>query len=161
MPPIRSVDLPSRSSENTPENATQTSPAPRRRQELDPFTRTRICTLKTIAGWSYKQIQNQYPDIPYRTIVSTVHREDKRVQNASSPRSGRPKKLDGDDKAKILEAVDKNPHIKYEEILAMVNHKVAKQSIWRLLRANGKQKASVTLPPLNLRRMKYSDTIDC
>lgn len=146
MPPIRTSDRPPSPSGNTPEGATQSDP-PRRRRELDAITRTKICTLRTTAGWTYKQIQKEFPHIPYTTLVTTVHKENKRVQNATSPRSGRPQKLDEADKAKLLEAVDKNPNISNEELLALVDHKVKRQSIWRVLKEKGKQKRFVTHPP--------------
>lgn len=145
MPPIRTSDRPPSPSGITPEGASQTDP-PRRRRELDAITRTKICTLRTTAGWTYKQIQKEFPHIPYTTLVTTVHKENKRVQNATSPRSGRPQKLDENDKAKLLEAVDKNPNISNEELLALVDHKVKRQSIWRVLKEKGKQKRSVSHP---------------
>ncbi|KAJ5899677.1 hypothetical protein N7495_004421 [Penicillium taxi] len=67
-------------------------PATRRKRELDPFMRTRICELKNTAKWSYSQIHEQYPDIPISTIKSTVRREKFRVNNQTAPRSGRPRK---------------------------------------------------------------------
>ncbi|KAJ5292217.1 hypothetical protein N7478_001468 [Penicillium angulare] len=48
-------------------------------------------------------------------------------------RSGRPKKLDENDRQKALQKVHKNPRVKYEDLLEEVDHKVKKRSISRLL----------------------------
>ncbi|KAJ5928605.1 hypothetical protein N7466_007561 [Penicillium verhagenii] len=64
----------------------------RKRKELDPFMRTRICELRNTAQWSYGRIHKAYPDIPLSTIKSTCQSQKKRVNNQSRPRSGRPRK---------------------------------------------------------------------
>jgi hypothetical protein len=76
-------------------------PPRRRNQELDPFTRTKLVELKTVAKWSYGRIHREYPTIPLSTIKSTILNASKRVDNHSLPRSGRPRKLDETDTKKI------------------------------------------------------------
>jgi transposase len=127
MPSIRSARAPVR-------------PPRHRNQELDPYTRTRICELKNTAGWSYKQIQQEYPTIPKSTIQSTIRREAQRVDNHSIARSGRPRKLSEEDRDRILEAIHGNPRITREDLLATVDYKVKKDSIRRLLNVEGLRK---------------------
>lgn len=134
MPPIRSTRPPVR--------------LPRRRkQELDAFTRTKLVELKKVAGWTYKQIHAEYPSIPIGTIVTTVNRESKRVDNQTMPRSGRPPKLNEADRDRILEAIHDNPRVTYDDLLAEVDHKVKKDSIARLLTAEGLKKWRVLQRP--------------
>lgn len=64
----------------------------RKRKELDPYMRTRICELRNTAQWSYGRIHKAYPDIPLSTIKSTCQSQKTRVNNQSRPRSGRPRK---------------------------------------------------------------------
>lgn len=56
------------------------------------------------------------------------------------PRSGRPRKLDDDDKAKPLNAIDKNPRASYEDLLSTIDYKVKRASIERLLAKEGRLK---------------------
>lgn len=104
-------------------------------KELDPFTRTRICELK-LSGKSYREIQLRFPEIPLSTIKYTVLIEHRRVNNASKPRPGAPKKLDSDDISCIKEHIQRDPHVKYDDLLADVDHKVKKRSIARLLQVD-------------------------
>lgn len=90
MPPIRSARAP-------------VAPPRRPRCQLDAYMRTKLVELKTVAGWTYEQIHKEYPSIPIGTIKTTVYRANKRVKNETSPRSGRPRKLDADDKTKLLD----------------------------------------------------------
>ncbi|KAJ5138906.1 uncharacterized protein N7515_003754 [Penicillium bovifimosum] len=113
----------------------------RRGAELDPFMRTRLCVLRTTAKWTYKQIQNEYPHIPLSTIKSTILRESNRVNNHSQARSGRPSKLKEEDKARIREAFHANPGIAYDDLLAVVDYKVGKDSLRRFLNSDGLRKA--------------------
>lgn len=106
---------------------------PRRRQELDVYTRTQITTLKS-NGFSYREIASKYPTIPIGTIKSTVNREKTRIKNETSPRSGCPRKLNENDKERLLDAIDENPRVKSDDLLAEVDLKVCRQSIWRLLK---------------------------
>ncbi|KAJ5567182.1 hypothetical protein N7535_006488 [Penicillium sp. DV-2018c] len=113
----------------------------RRGAELDPFLRTRICVLRTTAKWTYKQIQNEYPQIPLSTIKSTILRESERVNNHSQSRSGRPSKLNENDKVRIREAVRADPQITYDDLLTVVDYKVGKDSLRRFLNSEGLRKA--------------------
>ncbi|KAJ5108255.1 hypothetical protein N7456_004930 [Penicillium angulare] len=137
MPPIRTPQRPRQPPELPPTRAPIRRP---RRRELDVYTRTKITSLYNI-GWTYKEIQREItPTIPYTTIQSTCARERKRQKNETSPRSGRPKKLDETDKERILDAIDENPRVKYDDLLAEVDHKVCRRSIQRLLRENNLRK---------------------
>lgn len=98
MPPTRTARAPVR-------------PPHRQKQELDAFTRTKLVELKKVAGWTYKQIHAEYPSIPIGTIVTTVNRESKRIDNQSMPRSGRPRKLDEADRERILTPIHDNPRV--------------------------------------------------
>lgn len=53
-------------------------------------------------------------------------RERARQRNKILPRSGRPWKLNKNDKDRLLEAIDKNPYVKYNNLLAEVNYKVCR-----------------------------------
>lgn len=127
MPPLPSTRAPIR-------------PPRRRNHQLDAFTRTKLVELKKVAGWTYKQIHTQYPSIPINIIKTTIARESKRIDNKTSSRSGRPRKLDENDKSKLLETIDTNPRITYEDLLATVDNKVKRHSIWRLLHEEGRRK---------------------
>jgi transposase len=134
MPPTRSVRAP------PAWRAPVRPPIRRRNHEIDPFTRTKLVELKKVAGWTYKQIHAQYRSIPISTIKSTVARESKRIDNQSMQRSGRPRKLDSEDKEKLLTTIDDNPRVTYDDLLATVDHKVKRHSIWRLLAEEGRRK---------------------
>lgn len=93
-----------------------------------------------VAGWSYSQIQTKYPSIPISTINPTVYLANKRAKNELLPRPGRPRVLDGDGKAKLLNAIDENPRTTYDDLLLDVDNKVKKESIRRLLVEEGRRK---------------------
>lgn len=112
---------------------------PRRRQQLDVYERTRITTLKS-TGLSYRQIHEQLPHIPIATLKTTVQRERKRERNTTLPRPGRPRKLSDNDKERVIDLIEENPRVKCEDLLAEVDHKVCRMSIWRLLRESNKRK---------------------
>ncbi|KAJ5133089.1 hypothetical protein N7448_001882 [Penicillium atrosanguineum] len=111
MPPIRLAKAP-------------VAPSRRPNCQLDAYVRTKLVELKIIAGWTYKQIHQEYLSIPIGTIKTTINRTNQRIENETSPRSGRPRKLDEDNKLKLLNAIDTNLRITYENILATVDHKV-------------------------------------
>ncbi|KAJ5238389.1 hypothetical protein N7468_003008 [Penicillium chermesinum] len=116
-------------------------PPRQRRRELDPFTRTKIVELRQTAGWTWTRIFEHFQrEIPLSTLRSTVNRANGRINNISQARSGRPRKLNSDDIAKIYKKIEENPKVSYEDLLAEVDHKVTKQSIWRLLAEKGRTK---------------------
>lgn len=117
-----------------------TRPPRRRNHQLDASTRIKLIELKKVAGWTYRQIHAQYPSIPISTIKTTIARESTRIDNKTSSRSGRPRKLDKDDKSKLLEAVDSNPRIAYKDLLTTVDNKVKRHSVWRLLHKENRRK---------------------
>lgn len=134
MPAIRSNQT------SLPSTRAPIRPPRRRNQELDPFTRTKLVELKTVAKWSYSQIHKEYPTIPISTIKSTCQNAAKRVDNHSLPRSGRPRKLNEDDIKKIDDMIDENPRILIEDLLEGVSNKVKRTSIWRLMHEQGRRK---------------------
>jgi transposase len=108
--------------------------------QLGPYERIKLIELKSI-GWSYRQIHERYPDIPIATIKTTwLRRSQKGPTQETLARSGPPKKLTQYDKTQLLEGIDQNPRIKYDDLLATVNYKVKRQAIWRLLREENRRK---------------------
>jgi hypothetical protein len=65
-------------------------------------------------GWGYRRIYHRYPWFPLSTIAYTIKKEPERILGVSEPRSGRPKKLTEDDKARVLYVVTE-PHVTYED----------------------------------------------
>lgn len=124
-------------SNGTPSTAPPTQPATtettgrRRGCELDTRTRIQLSTLKDIAGWSYRQIHERFPDIPLSTIKSTCRKVRERESIESQKRSGRPKILDADDREKLIQKIKENPHTPYKDLLAIVNNKCTKRVITR------------------------------
>ncbi|KAJ5369237.1 uncharacterized protein N7496_008997 [Penicillium cataractarum] len=110
-----------------------------RSKELTPALRERICELHDI-GWGYKRIHGRYPWIALSTIAYTIKKEPQRKMGISKPRSGRPKKLNDEDKARILEVISEQPRVTYEDLLSEVSYKVKKDSIRRLLNAENMRK---------------------
>lgn len=111
----------------------------RRGKELDPFVRTRLCELKAY-GLSYRKIHELYRHIPLSTIKTTVLMEKKRVNNASLPRPGHPRKLTAEHRDHLYELSKSDPHIKLDDMLSEVDHVVKKRSIQRLLKEMGRRK---------------------
>lgn len=112
---------------------------PPQRRELSPQLRSRICELHSI-GWGPKKIHDKHPEIPINTIKTTIRRECERENNQSKARSGRPHKLNEDQRNYIHGTITSNPHTKYEEILDGMGHVVEKRSIQNLLREFNCQK---------------------
>jgi transposase len=145
MPPVRRTaqqdeqyDAPSQHP-----NVTQRS----RRCQLAPYERVKLVELKAI-GWSYNEIHERYPHIPVGTIKTTIARSPQRGPTQETlSRSGPPKKLDEEDKAKLLRAIEENPRIKYDGLLALIDFRVQRQTIWRLLREENKRKWLVLQRP--------------
>ena len=78
--------------------------------------------------------------MPISTIKPIVYLANKRAKNKPLARPGRPRVLDGDDKAKLLNAIDENPRTTYDDLLFEVDNKVKKESICRLLVEEGRRK---------------------
>lgn len=108
-------------------------PARRKKQEIDPFTRTKLVELKNVAKWTYSQIHREYPGIPISSIKYTVQQANKRADNLSLPRSGRPRKLSEEERDQIFDSIHGNPMITHDDLLADLDHKIAKSSLRRLL----------------------------
>lgn len=100
----------------------------------------KLVELKAI-GWSYNEIHERYPHIPVGTIKTTIARSRQRGPTQETlSRSSPLKKLDEEDKAKLLRAIEENPRIKYDGLLALIDFKVQRQTIWRLLLEENKRK---------------------
>ena len=83
-------------------------------KELSSSTRSRICSVRTSAKWSYNRIREEYPSIPRSTIVDTCRKEAIRGQeNTSRKRIGRPQILSKFDRDRIYDAIQEQPSIKY------------------------------------------------
>ncbi|KAJ5898841.1 hypothetical protein N7495_003585 [Penicillium taxi] len=111
------------------------------RQHLSPETRSRICELKRTNGWGARRIKKlAFPDIPISTIHSTLRMEDKRVENHRVIGSGRPFKLNDADKKRLYEAVEQSPDIMIKELLALVDNKIGRDALWRLMQVRNLRK---------------------
>ena len=111
------------------------------RKELSPSLRSRICTLRTSAKWSYNRIQKEFPHIPRSTIVETCRKEAVRgQQNLSLKRTGRPTILTAFDRDLIYDAVQQNPSIDKKTLLELVDHKISRETLRKLLKELGLQK---------------------
>ncbi|KAJ5722387.1 hypothetical protein N7488_000422 [Penicillium malachiteum] len=119
---------------------------PRKRVELDAYTRTQICTLKH-TGLTYKQIQLQFPNIPFNTLKSTIQREKNCVKNETSPRSGRPKIITDNDKAVIFAEIDRNPRVKIADLLAKLEVECWAKTLMNCLRECNMRKWRVLKRP--------------
>lgn len=118
-----------------------------RRCQLAPFERVRMVELKSI-GWSYTQIRERYPHIPIGTIRTTIRRSSMRGPGQETlPRSGTPQKLNNYEKSLLIQAIEENPRIKYSELLALVDCKVSRQTIWRLFQSSNHRKWLVLQRP--------------
>ncbi|KAJ5298833.1 uncharacterized protein N7443_006953 [Penicillium atrosanguineum] len=110
-------------------------------KELAPSTLSRICSLRTSAKWSYSRIRDEYPSIPRSTIVDTCRKEVIRGQeNTSRKRVGRPQILSEFDRDLIYDAIQEKPSIKYDSLLDLVNHKIGRETLRKLLREFGIRK---------------------
>lgn len=109
--------------------------------ELLPHVRERICELKRSAKWGAKRIQKHaYPHIPLSTIHYTLRQEAKRVHGISIPRPGPIRKLTEEDRDRVYDAIQSRPDITREDLLAEVDYKVKRHSIWRLTHEMGLRK---------------------
>lgn len=109
-----------------------------RRCQLAPYERTRLVELKAI-GWSYKEIHERYPYIPIGTIKTTIARSSRRgPTQATLPRSGGPKKLNEEERKMLLDSINQNPQIKYDQLLSRLDHDVSRQTLWRFFQGQNK-----------------------
>lgn len=110
------------------------------RCQLAPFERVQIVELKSV-GWSYTEIHERYPYIPIGTIKTTIARSSKRgATQETLSRSGGPQKLDENEKSFLFRAIKENPHIKYDALVALIDYKVSRQTIWRLFQSANHRK---------------------
>lgn len=117
------------------------------RSQLASFERVRMVELKSV-GWSYREIHERYPYVPIGTIKTTIARSPKRGSTQETlHRSGGPQKLNENEKSLLFQAIEENPRIKYEGLLALVNYKVCRQTIWRLLQSANHRKWLVLQRP--------------
>lgn len=102
---------------------------PRRGPELSQGARDRICELRSL-GWTPSKIKAKHPEWNINTIKTTIRREKERINNASKPRTGAPRKLTEDDRDHVYDIITHiNPHIKHRDLLREVDHKVKERSI--------------------------------
>jgi transposase len=132
------------------------------RKELTPDIRARLCELKSI-GWTLTQIHHRYPDIPYSTIRTTINRENKRKNQQTSPRSGRPKKISPEEQQRLLELVEKDQHIKMRELSEAVQSSPPVRTVQRLFRRlhmrKWKQCERPEITPANAeKRLRWAQT---
>ncbi|KAJ5087344.1 Transposable element tc3 transposase [Penicillium angulare] len=132
----------------------------RRGCELDTRTRIQISTLKEIAGWSYRQIHERFPDLPLSTIKTTCQKIRQRESIETQKRTGRPKILDAEDRLKLIQKIKEDPYTSYKNLLDMVGNKCTARVITRFfaeekidvhkLRAAKRPPAQPTTPNLAL-----------
>ena len=108
---------------------------PQRRKELSPTLRARICELR-YAGWSYGEIAIQVSRFGDRvsqsTVQTTCNREIERVDNASKPRSGRPRVITEEERDQMYDIVEHDdPFIKWRD-LACVCETAHERSVRRV-----------------------------
>jgi transposase len=132
------------------------------RKQLTPDIRARLCELKSI-GWTLTQIHHRYPEIPYGTIRTTIARENKRKNNETSPRSGRPKKISPEEQQHLLELVAQDQHIKMRELSEAVQSSPSVQTVQRLFRTlhmrKWKQCERPEITPQNVeKRLRWAQT---
>ena len=114
--------------------------ATRRRTELTPQLRSRLCELRSLK-YTFSKIHSIHPEVPLSTIKSTCRKEHERTNNQSKRRPGAPRKLSEEQRDHLYDlAVHENPHIKNRELVEEVDEAVKKRSIQRLLREMGKSK---------------------
>ena len=82
----------------------------------------------------------RFYDIPRSTIQYTLTQESKRQKQESLPRLGQPRKLTEDDRDNIYGIMQETPSFSTEKLLAEVDFKVHRQSIWRLTHQMGLRK---------------------
>jgi transposase len=112
---------------------------PRRRKELTPDIRARICELNSI-GWKLTWIHKRYPHIPYTIIQSTIKQENTRKNQQTLPRSGRPKKISAEEQQHLLDLVEQDQHIKMCELSEAVQSSPSVRTVQRLFRTLHMQK---------------------
>lgn len=110
-----------------------------RNHELDPQLRSRICELHAV-GWGYRRIRSYHPYLPLSTIQTTIAREKDRVNNVSRPRSGQPRKLSEDQRDRLYEMTETDPHVTYRDMLEEVDNVVCRRSIQNLMNEMGRRK---------------------
>lgn len=96
-----------------------------RSKEPTPALPERICELHVIK-WGCRRIHQRYPWISISTIRYTIKKEPERRIGISKPRSGHPKKLTEDEKARIIYVVTETPRVTYKDLLSEVFYKVKK-----------------------------------
>lgn len=110
-----------------------------RGKELSPQTRSRICELRSI-GWGAKKIHNKHPEISISTIKYTIQNEEKRLDNHTQSRSGRPRTLTEEQRDHIYDLITTNPHIKIRELVDEVDGVIKERSMRRLISEMGRRK---------------------
>lgn len=72
----------------------------------------------------FRRIQKRYPWVSISGIRYTIKKDRERLSGVTKQRSGRPIKLDEADRERLLNAIDENPKITQEDMLAEVSNKV-------------------------------------
>lgn len=102
--------------------------------ELTPQMRSRLCELKS-QGFSYRKIQQIYPQIPKSTIVYTVQMEKTRDDCKSLRRLGRPPLISEEERQLLYSMLKENPDVRNSDLLAAINHKCGLRSLQKLLQS--------------------------
>lgn len=96
----------------------------------------------------------------------TCLRSRNRHNEESLKRSGRPSKLDDNDRQKILQKIHEQPRVLYEDLLAKVDYKVKKRSIARLLGVENLKKWRMMKRPYltpehAIARLRWAERYQC
>ncbi|KAJ5578367.1 uncharacterized protein N7459_007331, partial [Penicillium hispanicum] len=89
------------------------------RSELTPALREHIYELHSAAKWGYKRIHKRYPFVSLSGIRYTIQKDHERLNG----------KLTEADHKQLLTAIEENPKITCEDMLAEVSHKVKQFNI--------------------------------
>lgn len=109
-------------------------------QELSPSTRSRICSLRNDAKFSYNEIAKRFPSISRSTIIYTCKQEALRgSNNQSCKRSGRPRILTEEERDLIYDYIQQHPSCRYHELLDLVDNKISETTVRALLKELGKR----------------------
>lgn len=113
-----------------------------RSKELAPTLRARLCELKDI-GWSYRQIQIRYPEIPKSTIRYTISKQKERNEQTSLRRSGRPKAISPEEEQRIMNMINENKNVKLREISEAVQSSPSVSTLQRLRKSKQCKKPEI------------------
>ncbi|KAK8073421.1 hypothetical protein PG994_004320 [Apiospora phragmitis] len=89
-------------------------------------------------GWGARAIRTRYPHLALSTIKRTIKMEKLHTENASLPKTGRPRLLTEEERDDIYDVVKhQNPDVTYQELLQRLGGKVQKSTLRAYCREMG------------------------